>query len=112
MIDTFLTDGWLIVAAALVAIFGVGRLSRIVTYDDFPPAARIRAWWRTRNNDGPWTKLLTCPWCFTPWAMLACLGWFAAGLWVLWIAIAWWVFWGWLALSYAASIVIAYDERD
>jgi len=109
MIHLFLHNGWLIAAAIAVAVLGVGRLSRILTYDDFPPAMAIRDWW-TGLAPYAWRKLVTCYWCATPWIMLACIGWFAAGLWVEWIAYAWWIFWGWLALSYASSIIIARDE--
>lgn len=111
MIDLFLNNGWLIVASVLVALFGVGRLSRIITWDEYPPTIALRAWWTRITKPYPgWEKLFTCFWCFTPWLMLGALGWFAVGLWVEWVAIAWWVFWGWLALSYATSIIMARDE--
>lgn len=106
----FLDNGWLIAAAVLVALFGVGRLSRVLTWDPYPPAIAVRTAWSRLTNDGPWAKLATCFWCATPWLMLVAIGWFAVGLWVEWIAIAWWIFWGWLALSYASSIIIARDE--
>lgn len=108
-INHFLDNPWLIVAAVLVAVFGVGRLSRILTWDAFPPSVAIRQWWR-RVAHRDWVKLVECFWCATPWIMLGAIGWFTVGLWVEWIAIAWWIFWGWLALSYVASIIIARDE--
>lgn len=101
-----------ILAAVLVAVFGVGRLTRVLTYDSFPPAAWIRAKWETVTADkasgrpGEWGKLATCFWCATPWIMLVCIGW---GL-LSSLHWSWWLFWGWLALSYLASIVIARDE--
>lgn len=98
----------LIIAAVLVAAFGVGRLARILTYDDFPPAAWARVIWDRITNDGPWAKLAHCQWCATPWIMLICLAWgvFSSLHWT------WWLFWGWLALSYLASIIIARDEPE
>jgi hypothetical protein len=105
--------GWWPVLAILVFVFGVGRLSRIVTYDLFPPAAWLRQqWsnWTTKHGHTDWMPLLFCPWCFTPWVMLVSIGWFMLGFVVVWLAWAWWIFWGWLALSYLASIVLAYDE--
>lgn len=109
-IDQFLDNGWNIVAALVVVTFGVGRLSRILTYDDFPPAVAIRMWWSKLTNDGSWAKLVHCFWCATPWIMLVSLGWFALGFAVAWIAWTWWLFWGWLALSYIASIIIGRDD--
>ena len=102
---------WWFLWAVPVAVLGVGRWSRLVTYDRFPPAG----WWRqtwsdlTKNHD-EWTNLFFCPWCFTPWLMLVCIGWFLLGFTAVWIAWAWWLFWGWGALAYVASIILAYDE--
>ena len=110
--DFFLTEPWRIVAVVLVLALGVGRLSRVITYDDFPPAVRVRIWWATLTKDGPWAKLAMCQWCFTPWLMLFAIGWFFLGFVVLWIAWAWWIFWGWLAVSYLASLIIRRDEPE
>jgi len=103
------------IVAVLVAIVGVGRLSRVIVYDAFPPVAKLRLMWvnatvNRDGEDGPWTPLLTCFWCFTPWLMLFAMGWFAVGLAVPFLAWAWWIFWGWLALSYLSSMLIARDE--
>jgi hypothetical protein len=99
------------IAAVLVAIAGVGRLTRAITYDDFPPSIWWRMRWATWTHDGPWTKLFTCYWCLSPWIMAVAIGWYLLGLLVLWIAIAWWLFWGWLALSYLAAILVNHDEQ-
>lgn len=106
--------------AVLVIVLGVGRLSRVVTWDSYPPAIAIRERWLHLTGEyieetkawepGPWTKLLTCFWCFTPWLMLLAGGWFVLGLYVVWVAWIWWAFWSWLALSYVASMILARDE--
>jgi hypothetical protein len=101
---------WLVAVAVLV--LGVGRLVRIITYDDFPPSAWARSVWDTITNDGPWSKLAHCFWCLTPWVMLGAMAWYWVGTMVPWINVAWWIFWGWLALSYLASMIIARDEPD
>jgi hypothetical protein len=98
-----------------VAMFGVGRLSRVVVYDDFPASIKLRIWWgritsRENGEDGPWTKLLNCFWCFTPWLTLVAMIWFALGTQFDWVAWTWWLFWGWLGLSYLTSMLIARDE--
>jgi len=94
-------------AAVLVAALGVGRLSRVITYDDFPPSAWARDRWSALTKDGSWSKLARCQWCATPWIMAVCLAWgLLSGL--HW---SWWLFWGWLAVSYLASIIIGRDEQ-
>lgn len=106
-------DNWpLLLVAGLTAIFGVGRLVRVIIFDAWPPTVWLRVTWQDRFGSDGWAKILLCPWCLTPWIMAVCIGWFLIGNLVLWIGIVWWVIWGWLALSYVASIVIAYDERD
>ncbi len=100
----------LLLLAAAVAVFGVGRLSRVLTVDAFPPAAWVREKWSALTKDGDWSLLARCFWCATPWLMAVCLVWFWVGTLVLWIAVTWWIFWGWLALAYIATIIIARDE--
>lgn len=98
------------VVAILTLLFGVGRLARVITYDDFPPSAAVRAAWDTITNDGPWSKLAHCFWCLTPWITLVAMGWWALGVAIEPFAWLWWIFWGWLALSYVASMIVARDE--
>lgn len=101
---------WLIIAAILVIVLGAGRLTRIITYDDFPLAVQARIAWDRLTNDGPWSKLAHCFWCAGPWVTLVCLGWLAASLWSLPALIVWFCFWGWLGISYLTSMVVARDE--
>ena len=96
----------MIVAAVLITILGSARLSRIITHDDFPPAVWARIQWDTLTKDGPWSKLAHCHWCATPWITLVCISWGALSS-FHW---SWWLFWGWLALAYVASIILARDE--
>lgn len=98
--------------ATLILVFGTARLTRIITHDDYPPAAWARMRWqhltRRRDDDseGSWGKLATCIWCAQPYvAALALLwGYFTDLHW------SWWAFWGWMALSQAGSTLLAYDE--
>lgn len=112
MIDVSWSSLPLILLTIAVAVLGVARFTVVVVYDDFPPTA----WWRDRwsiwtANTG-WDSLFTCWWCFSFWAALACIGWWIAGLYVLWAAWAWWIFWGAFALAYLAPMVIQRDGRD
>jgi hypothetical protein len=101
---------WYLIAAAVVAILGVGRLTRVLVVDSYPPAAWLRDKWRTVTKDGDWSLLALCFWCSSPWIMAVAMVWFWGGTHVLWLGVAWWVFWGWLALSYATAMVIARDD--
>lgn len=96
----------LMLVVVLTAIVGVGRLARIITYDEFPPSAWVRGAWVKITNGGPWSRLFLCYWCLTPWIMAVCIAW----AWFSSLHWSWWVFWGWLALSYLSSILVARDE--
>lgn len=104
---------WWFVLAIATAILGVGRWSRVVVHDDFPPTMWVRQKWAdftTKRNLPSWGKLLFCWWCFTPWLMLVCIGWFALTFIHPAFAWSWWLLFGWGALSYVASIIMARDE--
>lgn len=102
------TEPWLIIPALLVAVFGAGRLARVITYDKFPPAAWARMVWDRITKDGAWSILAHCFWCATPWVMAVCLAW----AWLSSLHWTWWLFWGWLGLSYIASMIVARDEPE
>ena len=98
------------ILAILVAILGIGRLTRAIVHDDFPPAVWWRIKWEDWTHGGPWTKLFTCWWCLSFWVALACIGWFLlidVHEFFMW---SWWIFWGALALSYVATMIIVRDE--
>ena len=105
-----LPDMFVAVIAILTGLLGVGRLTRVIVYDDFPPSVWWRMLWGRWTGGTLWEKLFTCWWCLSFWVSLLCIGWF------LLIDVApiffwsWWVFWGALALSYVATMVIVRDE--
>lgn len=111
MIDVTWETLPLIVLTLATAVFGVGRFTRVVVYDRFPPAAWWRQKWTDWTDGTGWQLLFSCWWCFSFWAALACVGWWIGGLYVAWVAWAWWIFWGALAISYIAAMVIVRDER-
>lgn len=104
---------FLMVLAILTVILGSGRLTRVIVHDAFPPAIQLRmAWDRLVGDDSSWSKLFHCWWCMSFWVTLGSVGWFMLGQipgWT-WLNVIWWVFWGALAMSYVAAIVIARDE--
>ena len=105
-----LENPWIALLAILVAVVGVARLTRAIVHDDFPPFVWWRIKWSTWTNDGPWSKLFLCWWCLSFWVALTCIGWFLlidVNAFFLW---SWWIFWGGLALSYVATMLIVRDE--
>lgn len=116
-IGTYWMEWWTAIAAIIVTVVGAARLTRILTYDAYPPAMKVRIWWDTVTKDGPWAKLAHCPWCAGPWfTLIAIVSFLVAALayrdipFLIW---AWWFFWGWLTLSYWTSQYVHFDEgRD
>lgn len=96
------------IAAVLVGVMAVARLTRLATQDSFPPAAKIRAWWEDLTENTGWDALAYCHWCLAPWLTIPILLWG----WLTDLQTAWWVFNGWLAASYAASMIVERDEKD
>ena len=96
-----------LVIATLVTIGAVGRTSRLLIFDDFPPIvwARVR-FLAAFDEDNSWSKIAECPWCLTPWLMGIDMAWAYFSDLAWW----WWVPNLWFGMSYAASILIAYDE--
>jgi hypothetical protein len=96
------------VAAVVVGILSAARITRLITQDSYPPAAWIRRKWDDLTDDGQWSTLVHCHWCFAPWATALVMAW---GL-LTDFQTAWWIFNGWLAASYLASMVVERDEKD
>jgi len=103
-------DHWIIFIAIIVAIVGVARLTRAIVHDDFPPFVWWRIKWSTWTKDGPWAKLFHCWWCLSFWVALVCIGWFLLTVVHAFFLWTWWIFWGGLALSYLATMLIVRDE--
>lgn len=96
------------IAAAVLAIVSTSRLTRIVVWDSWPPAARLRAWWDGVTDDGDWSELAHCGYCFGLWAALPVVlwGWLSDLHW------SWWLFTAWLTVGYFAAVFMAYDGED
>lgn len=107
-----------LVLAFVLAVLAVGRASRLATHDHWPPMLWLRLRWiefwgvRYDGRHGAWAMLLTCPFCFAPYAAAVDLAWvLAAGLeWGPFWSSSWWVVNAWAALAYLAAIVVVYDE--
>lgn len=101
-----LSHGWPVLVLAMVTgVLASARLTRLAVQDDYPPVVWARARWRHLTHDGGWAELVDCIYCAAPWVTLPVL---LAG-WLSDLGPAWWLVCGWLAASYLASIVVAYD---
>jgi hypothetical protein len=98
---------WL--AIALVTIGAAARVTRLVTFDVFPPTRWARTAWGDLMDEHditrPWAVLPFCQWCFSFWATLPI---------VLWGYFTdfhdpWWIVNGALAGSYLAAIFMSND---
>jgi len=102
------------ILAVVVGILSAGRLTRLVTADQWPPVVWVRDRWtdwtqKTERRQG-WFLLLNCHWCFSPWAMLGVGAWAVLCRLEGWFGTAWWLFNGWLAASYVVAMVVHRDE--
>lgn len=96
------------ILAAAVAAVAIARLTRLVIFDSFPPSAWLRGKWESWTEGSSWSPLLQCQYCLAPWLTAADI---VAGL-ASDLHATWWVVNAWLAVSYVASIVVAYDGDD
>lgn len=100
------------IAVALVAIVSSARLTRLATYDHFPPVEWVRNKFvdLTDRSDRSrrWQLLAYCPYCASFWITLIVVlsGWGSD-----WHE-AWWMVNGSLAASYLAAILMVHDGDD
>lgn len=96
------------VLAILVGVLSVGRTARFLIFDDFPPMALLRkASQKFLAHRAPrWLGITECPFCIAPYLVAGQIAWaYYSNLhWTWWLANGWW------AASYAAAILVAYDE--
>jgi hypothetical protein len=102
-----------IIAAVVVGILSVARLTRLLTVDTWPPVVALRDWWDSKTSvvedgeerEGPWYALVSCPYCAAPWLTIPILAWAVLSD-THW---TWWLFNGWLAVAYIAAIIVVKD---
>jgi len=85
---------WL--AVAVVTALSTARVSRLVTWDSFPPSVWLRMKWDTITKDGSWSLLATVDTAFLSGQRFI-VGW---GYWADWDGfwgILWWIVNGSLA---------------
>lgn len=99
-------DLFLYLAAAVVGVLSTARLTRLLTLDSWPPVVWVRIKWQALTDDGPWSDLVTCPYCAAPWFALPVLLWGVLSD-LHW---SWWMFNGWLAAAYLASVFVVRES--
>jgi hypothetical protein len=101
------------VSLFLIGVFSLARVARFLTFDDFPPVERGRrkiVEWLPEA----WKGLMVCPFCLAPYLTAVQIAWFLS----LYHAdqttfLVWWVLPNfWWAMSYAAAMIVAYDQPE
>lgn len=109
-----------LLAALILGTLGVARVTRLVTADAYPPMSWLRLRWstwtaQTERREG-WEPLLTCPFCFAPYAAAVSLYWFYwSAAWTGFGGIDtargwWWALSIWAAGSYLSAMIVVRDE--
>lgn len=110
---------WL--AVVVTTIVSASRLTRLATWDDFPPVKWARDKYADATDGGGWQILAFCGYCASFWITAIVVGWG-------WLAsvygdpqahpenllgfMVWWAVNGTLATSYLAAILMAHDGDD
>lgn len=97
------------IAIAVVSVMSIARITRLVTWDHFPPSMWIRNTYDQKiAKGGPWALLVFCGYCFSVWASALVVGWgYLADF-----NTPWFVFNGFLAAAYAGAIVMTNDGDE
>ena len=93
---------------ALIGTLAVARAARFVVFDEYPPMLWLRLKWFVLLGDSNWKKLMDCAFCAAPYLAAGDMA-FAYFTDFHW---SWWMVNIWLAVSYVAAIVVAYDEPE
>lgn len=108
------------IAVAAVVVLSAARLTRLLTYDAFPPVAWARDKYADRTDGTNWQILAFCPYCMSFWVTAFVILWadlsgifdgepvFGAGF----LVPLWWFVNGTLGASYLAAMVQIHDGDD
>lgn len=101
------------VTLMVIGIVSVARMTRFVTYDDFPPMEWLRGR-LVQVLPNRWGAVMVCPFCMAPYLMAVQIAWFLATYHAPQSTfLIWWVLpHGWWAASYLSSIVVAHDQPE
>lgn len=110
------------IAVAVVTVVSSSRITRLLTWDKFPPVLHVRdvyaEWTDKTDRRREWQVLAFCGYCMSFWVTAFIVLWAdlagmfdgkPAGDWADWLEPAWWLVNGTLAASYLAAILMAHD---
>lgn len=109
------------IAVAVVIVISSARLTRLATYDKFPPVQYVRNkyadWTDKTDQRRSWQLLAFCAYCASFWITAFVVVWAdLAGIFDAepafgdsWMAPAWWFFNGSMAASYLAAVFMIHD---
>jgi hypothetical protein len=107
---------WVVVG--LVTVVSASRLTRLATWDVFPPVKWLRDKYADATDGNGWQVLAFCGYCASFWVTLIVVGWgYLSGVYqsrpsASSPALVWWLTNGTLAASYLAAILMAHDGDD
>ena len=95
-------------AVAVVSVVSASRITRLLTYDKFPPIRWARDKYADLTDGSDWQLLAFCPYCMSFWVTITVVltGWGSG-----WHEI-WWIVNGSLGASYLAAILMVHDGED
>src|SRR3954463_8400617 len=93
-------------AAGGVGVLGAARLTGLITKDPWPPMSFARRKYVELTEGTEWSVLAECPFCVAPYVVAADLAWAVRSD----LGRRWWLVNGWLAASYAASLIVVRDD--
>lgn len=96
------------VAVALVTVISASRITRLLTFDAFPPIKWVRDKYGDLTDGSGWALLGYCPWCMSFWVTLGIV---LAGYYSDW-HLAWWLVNSVFAGSYLAAMLMVRDGDD
>jgi len=99
-------DEMVVGAAVGVGVLGAARLTRLITKDHWPPMSFARRKYVELTEGTEWSVLAECPFCVAPYVVAADLAWAVRSD----LGRRWWLVNGWLAASYAASLIVVRDD--
>lgn len=96
------------VAALFVASVASARITRLATYDSFPPAEWVRKQWSRITKENGYELLFYCGYCFGFWVGVATVAW----AYLSDFSTAWWLWNCAWTVAYLAPIIMAHDGDD
>lgn len=93
------------IAVAILTVVSASRITRLLTYDKFPPIRWAREKYEDATDGSPWQIIAYCPYCMAPWVSAGVV---LSGYFSDWHEV-WWLVNAIFAASYLAAILMVHD---